>query len=465
MLRAYQHQALMDIRSAYRNGTKRILLHMPTGSGKTVIFCEVARGAIAKGNPTLIITRGRKIVDQASERLSREGLDHGVLMANHKKYDLDKPVQVASIDTVLSRGIKPKASLIIIDEAHLATSKGYADFIAQYPDAWILSVTATPFPQKPLKHLAERVVRPTRFSRLVELNYLSPPKYFCPSMPDLSKVKIKSTGDYDEKDLEKAMGQSITGDIVSHWKKHASGRPTIVFAISIEHSKAIVRTFIENGVTCAHCDSHTKDEERERLFTALKSGEISVLVNVGILSTGVDIPEVSCIVLARPTRSLCLYYQQLGRGTRIAEGKKDLLILDHADNVRAHGFLEDEPEANLEGVKLGRKSKPNQIPIKVCEECFAAVPSGVLKCPQCEFLFPKRAPLIKRVEGNLQEVKRTEADVARLKTWIEIQERERDHLLEIAAIYGNKIGWVYHQLLDKYGKTIAGRLMKGRWGN
>lgn len=221
-LRPYQQKAIDEIREHFQKGIKKVLLYLSTGGGKTVVFCKVMDSATKRNKKCIMVVRGRKLVSQASKRLTREKIPHGVLMAGHPGYFPSAPIQICSIDTLRARKLYPQADLIIYDEAHFATSPSYMKFIEQYPNAYHLPVTATPFTDKPLSHIAESVVHPITTQELIDQGYLVNAQYFAPSTVDLSKVKVSSTTkDYVTEDLEAVMNTSaITGDIIENWIKN-----------------------------------------------------------------------------------------------------------------------------------------------------------------------------------------------------------------------------------------------------
>jgi DNA repair protein RadD len=371
-LRPYQAAGIGAIREHFKNEKRKVLLWLATGGGKTHCFSYMMIEAMNKGRRCLMIVRGRKLVDQASKRLFREGVTHGVMMSGHWNFRPHAPIQICSIDTLIARNWRPKADLIVIDEAHQAVSDGYREFLKDYPKAFIVAVTATPYSNKSLRHIADEIVHPITVQELIDTGYLVNARYYAPSTPDVSGVKIsKQTGDYVQDQLAALMDKSsITGDIISHWKKLAENRPTICFAVSVEHSKHIAEQFRQAGIAAEHCDADTPEKERDAIIKRIEAGVTKVVTNVGIFCTGVDIPPVSCIIQGRPTKSYILYIQQAGRGTRTFPGKKDFLLLDHAGNVHRHGFIVDEPEPNLDGKRTsgGMNSRA-----RTCGQCFAIV--------------------------------------------------------------------------------------------
>jgi DNA repair protein RadD len=447
MLRPYQQKALDEIRGLYRQNKKRVLLHLSTGGGKTVIFCEILKNCYQKNKHGIMLVRGRKLVDQASQRLIREGVPHGVLMAGHWNYNPKELIQICSIDTVSRRmnEIK-KADMIVVDEVHMAAAETFKKFLAQFPDAYKLGVTATPYQRATINHIAEHVVKPITMVELIEQGYLVPAKYYAPSQPDLTGVKIKSsTGDYDEEQLE-ARCNKIIGDLATNWKRYGENRPTVCFAINIHHSKNIVAHLTENGIPAAHVDADSTDMERQDVLDKLEKGELKIVSNVGILCTGVDLPFLSCIMMARPTMSLNLYIQQLGRATRPYENKTDFIVLDHGNNVARHGFITTEREAVLEFKKTGKMI--GVPPVATCEKCYAVFPVQTKVCPQCGHVNEKADRKIVEINGELQLL--TDEQYEKFKINIRFHELKR-----IQKEKDYKRGWVFHKMKDEFGETVA----------
>ena len=449
-LRPYQEQALNEIRRHYAASRKKVLLHLATGGGKTLIFCQVMKGAVEKKKKAIIVVRGRELVNQASERLSREGVDHGVFMAGHWRYDPTNPVQVCSVDTLRARSARPEANLIIIDEAHMATSKSYMDFLADYPSAFILAVTATPYVKQGLKHLADVVVKPIGVQDLMDQGYLVPPRYFAPQSPDLSDVRIRH-GDYVEEDLFKSVSK-IVGNVVEHWKALAQNRPTVCFAVNIEHSINIAAKFNAAGIRAVHIEANTPDAERKHVLAELEAGRIKVVTNVGILCTGVDMPYLGAIIMARPTKSYNLYVQQCGRGTRPFANKNDFILLDHAANVNEHGFITDEREATLDPIPKSSKKSSGVLPIITCQECYAIYSPSRTACPECGAV--NEAKKIKTTGGELVEIGVDNLGI-KVKSFIAAKK-------DVARRKGYKRGWIYYELKKEFGQEIADRYMPKR---
>jgi superfamily II DNA or RNA helicase len=241
----------------------------------------------------------------------------------------------------------------------------------------------------------------------------------------------------------------LIGCAIDAWKKHGDDRQTILFAPTVELSKKLAEKFNEQGVTAEHLDADTPDIERDQIRKRYLAKETRVLCNVGILGTGVDLPITSCIILYRPTKSINLYVQQCGRGTRPCDEKKDFIILDHAGNVDEHGFITDPFPASLDPAP--KRAKSAEMPIKTCPSCYAVVHAAVKVCPECNEEFPETArQSAKLVEGSLHEIKTS------LPPWVRQGHRWR----EKAQSKNYKRGWVWHQMKVKYGEQTANLYMK-----
>lgn len=441
-LRDYQTQALDEIRAHYGQRVRRVLLHLATGGGKTATFCDVLKGCYAKGTPAIVAVRGRKLIQQASDRLTREDVPHGIIMAGQDRgiHDL---IRVCSIDTLYARKYAPPAKMIIIDEAHQTGGEGYKWFLEQYPEARILAVTATPHLKRGMRHVADVVVYPISAAELTKRGFLVPLRYFSIEVPDLTGVS--TTGDdYNQKELGSAMGKmALYGHEPTAYLKHLAGQPVLCFAVNIEHSLVLVDQFAQHDVKAEHIDASASDGERVAAISRLERGEIQVLCNVGIMTTGVDITFLRGIIMSRPTKSYNLWIQMIGRGTRPHPGKGSCIILDHAGNTLKHGFLETERECILDGVPKGMGS----LPIKQCGKCGCSVAINIEICPECGTPFPPPKGREQDEEAELVEITEETIITAELTALIDIAKRRN-----------YKKGWIRHRIEARFGKEAANEL-------
>lgn len=451
MLRDYQTEALDQVRAHYRAGRRRVLLHLATGGGKTATFCELLKKAYEKSTPSLVAVRGRKLIDQASARLEREGVPHGIIMSG-RDMGHHELVRVCSIDTLYRRRIAPPADFIVIDEAHQTGGEGYRWFLDQYPEAFLLPVTATPHLKRGLRHVADEVVYPISASELTARGFLVPLRYFAPETPNLEDIST-SGDDYNGKELgEKMRETALSGGIVTHYQRLAAGKRALLFAVDVAHSRQLLGQLQAAGIPAAHVDANTPDAERAAAIARLERGEIKVLSNVGVLTTGVDIPACEAIIMARPTKSYNLWIQMIGRATRpcASIAKTQALILDHAGNVAAHGFLEHERPCMLDGAQ--KLSPP---PVSQCGACCAWFPptdavkrDGKRHCPACG---------AELVAEERDAARRTEVDEAKelIEYLAEPWENELNQLIATAIKRNMKKGFVWHKIQEKYGDEIG----------
>lgn len=416
-LRPYQVRALELLDGATAAGSRNPLLTCPTGSGKTVIGAELIRRATERGERCLFLAPRRELVTQASRALEREGIRHGVLLADaDPRAGLYAAVQVASVDTLLARMVRrsrltiPEPHLVIVDEAHLSITATRKALLDRWPSALRIGLTATPTRKdgRALGVLYDRLIEPVTTAELQRDGYLCPARYFSLSEPDLARVRTVA-GDYHQGELEEAINRpDLVGDVAATWLARAAGRRTVVFATSIKHSVALTEEFLRLGVAAEHVDADTPQEIRDSIFERFRSGVTQVLTNCFLASYGFDLPELACVVLARPTKSLMLYLQMIGRGLRIAEGKRDCLVLDHSGCVHRFGFAHDERKWTLEGrdaLVEREKSAHEQREQKqiTCPEC-SCVFAGARLCPQCGYFFAPKGKQIETLDGELVEI-------------------------------------------------------------
>ena len=379
------------------------MVHLPTGAGKTHIFMEQIHTAASKGKTVLVLVRRRQIVFQTARRITERLLSDksqdfsgtvGIYMGSKK--DHGSCVTVASIDTVIKNlgdGMKPEwYDVIIVDECHDCTGQGYLEVLerVKWYKKYVIGYTATPYRIGRKGHTFwDELVKPITAADLREQGYLTPVSIYCPSKPDLSKVAV-TAGEYNQKELEKVMrADKLYGDIFDHYKKHAGWKPgkrprrTLIFCTTVAHSKELAESFNSKGVTAIHVDADTPQKERDEAIANFRKSREVVLCNVNIFSTGVDIPEVECLVLARPTKSLVLYLQQVGRGLRPSRGKSDCLILDHAGNCLKFGSPYNDFKAQLKDMEKGERVKKEANVAKECKYCGYMLPLSAKACTEC----------------------------------------------------------------------------------
>ncbi len=465
--RAYQTEAVQNLRIGLSQGFKRQILSSPTGSGKTEIGMILVRGAIAKGKRVGFLCNRINLVGQTSARFFRAGISHGVIQGSNTSRTYENVI-VASIQTVAKRGMPP-VDFLIIDEAHgTAGSKDYRKVIAAHKGP-VIGLSATPFSKGLGKFytelngpLFEQMVIAATIQDLVDQGYLVDCDVYAPSQPDLSGVKL-TAGDYNEKQLGEAVDKpKLVGDIITQWKKHADGTPTVCFATNIAHSRHIVESFIAAGVKAEHIDCYTSEDERSSILARVSGGETLVISNVGILTEGWDFPACKTMILARPTKSLIRYLQMAGRVLRPHEGKERALILDHSGTVQNLGFPTDDFPMILDDGKpkqtTGSEKKEEKKPSK-CPQCNYVKKSGG-KCPICGFQ-PHKQNTIEHEAGELVPLTKKEKAKAAKLTGLNKQ-HVYSELYRMREERGYKEGWVAQQYRSIFGVWPRGLQDIGR---
>jgi superfamily II DNA or RNA helicase len=423
------------------------LLVAPTGSGKTVIFSYVTANAAAKGNRTLVLVHRAELLNQTHAALSQLEVPHGLIAAG-KTADHSHLTQVASVQTLIRRldHVRPP-DLIVIDEAHHATAGAWATVLARWPNARVLGVTATPqrLDGKGLGEVFDDLIRGPEVTKLIEGGYLCKPVYYAPKTVSMDGVH-KVAGDFNRAEMAERMDKpTITGDAVTHYRKYAEGQPCIVFCTGIKHAEHVAQAFNAAGYRFAVLDGTLSPEERAARVASLGSGRLHGLVTVDIVSEGFDLPIVACAILLRPTASLSLHLQQIGRVLRPAANKPRAVILDHVGNCRRHGLAEEVREWSLDGIKRRGKRGPQDdvADTRQCPECFAVhTPSPT--CPQCLHVYEIKDRIPDVVDGELEELKAREAVKQRKREQGTAQSLE--DLIKVGKARGmkNPYGWAHN---------------------
>lgn len=414
--------------------------------GKTVLGSHYAARCVAKGKRVLFTVHRDFLVDQTVLAFANAGLACGVVAAGRPQ-NYTMPAQVASIDTLRNRLDEVGAfDLMIVDECHHSLSKTWSNTIKYFTDRGtkVLGLTATPWRMNgaPLKSVFGAMVKGPTVRWLIDNKYLSDYRAFAPSTLDMSGVQTVA-GDFAQDQTAALMDRpSITGDAVSTYQSNIPGARALAFCVSVEHSQNVSAQFVAAGIRAKHLDGTTPRAERLETIAAFNAGELDILTSVNIFSEGLNSPAVDAIILLRPTKSLVLHLQQLGRGLRTAPGKDRVTILDHAGNILRLGFPDDDFEWTLEG-GVTKKPKPKVPPIRTCPECFRCMPISAKHCPECGIVFGVQSREVDHHDGELVELRARRAAAVRkheewglktLEDWKRIA-RERNY----------KEGWAFYR--------------------
>lgn len=409
-LRDYQLQAVESARAELRLGKKSVLIVSPTGSGKTVIAAHLIEECVNKGRRVTFIVDRLSLIEQTSKTLDSYGIDHGVIQADHWRRRRHLPVQIASVQTLLRRGI-PDCDLVIVDEAH-SLHKTVTTHIKSNKTV-TLGLTATPF-TKGLNEIYKGVVNVTTTNKLLADGWLSPFRIFACTEPDLTGVKVKA-GEWDENEAgDRAL--QVVGDVVQEYLDKGQSRKFMCSAVNVAHVEELHRQFTAAGIPTATFTYKDLEEDRFETVVEFKKHDSSIrgLITVSAASKGFDCPDVSCLIFARPLRkSLAEFIQFFGRGLRICPetGKVDCLILDHSGNFARFWhqwteFFELGALSLAGGEKKEKEAKKpdDQVekePVK-CPAC-GSLHAPMPHCPSCGHEYPKKAA-IQHVPGTLKEL-------------------------------------------------------------
>jgi superfamily II DNA or RNA helicase len=375
-----------------------------------------------------LLVHRAELVKQVCMTLARFGVEHSVIapaaivrqcMAGEfrelgRSYvNAQAGVFVCSVQTLVRRLDNMKApDLIICDEAHHGTDGStWGKIIAAYPEAKCLLVTATPcrLDGKGLGvnagGFADDIIVAQSMRWLIDNGYLSEYRYFEPPMQvALAGVKMRY-GDYAKNDLNKAVDKpTVTGDAVDHYLRLARGKRAVAFCVSVAHAEHVAEKFNAAGVPASTLDGSLDPGEREKRIAAFAAGDILLLASCDVVSEGFDLPAIEAAILLRPTQSLSLYLQQVGRALRTYPGKEFAIILDHVGNRQRHGLPDDDREWTLEGVT--RRASINDgagVSIKTCAACFA-IYKPAPACPYCGSAAQKKQRELQEQAGNLVEL-------------------------------------------------------------
>lgn len=459
-LRNYQLKMVAQVREQMQQGHRAICLTAPTGAGKTALAVHMLHTAANKGMPSWFTCHRREILKQTNQAFALEGLRHGIVAVGFQE-DRRHKVQITSIQTLMRRHKKLTApKLIVIDECHHMLAPSWANLFSHYPNTFFVGLSATPERadgQGLGKFFSSLVVGPS-VQWLIQNKFLSDYRLYAPSKVNLDGVHTRM-GDYVQSEVTSIIDKpGITGDVIAHYKRFCAGKRAIVFCVSVAHSKHVVDSFNAAQIPAAHVDGETPQEERDATIRRFRDGHISLLSNVELFGEGFDVPSIEATILLRPTQSLGLYLQQVGRGLRPAPGKAQAIILDHVGNCERHGLPDEDRSWSLDGHRDNRKSQQSSGSVRICDRCFAAQFSGRPACQFCGFIFEKSPREIDQKEGELSEIDKEAIRRQRMKEQGSALDRNALLALAIKRGYKSPHGWVAHILRSRQARKLAGMI-------
>lgn len=416
-----------------------------TVTHNTVCFADIVRRTVERGHRVVVVAHRIEIVRQIGKALARSGVAFGWVLPGQSTPVAS--VLVGMVQTVANRldALQPP-KLLVVDEAHHATAGSYKKITDAWKDSYVLGVTATPARTdgRGLGDVFDGIVEGPPMAELIARGRLSGFQYFAPPVTaNLSGVKTRG-GDYALDQLAEAMDRrAVTGDAVRTYAKHLNGRPAIAFCVSVEHAKNVAQQFAEAGWKAESVDGATDPAVRADRIAAIGDGRLNVLTSCDIISEGTDIPVVAGAILLRPTQSLIVYLQQVGRVLRPKPDNSRAVILDHCGNVLTHGMPDQPREWGLEG----RAKRQGPAPVRQCPKCYAAF-APAPKCPSCGHVLvaaPKARTAGKVVEGELAEVKEVKREPVKREDLVRMVAAAKT-LPELQALskrLGYQPGWAW----------------------
>lgn len=466
-LRKYQENAIVKLRNEISNGFKKLILCAPTGAGKTIMFTYMVSRAVQKNKRCLIVTDRTELLTQAGGSLEKFGLKPIEIKPNKKIKTLNGILYVGMAQT-LKRRIKDKMyvdflndlDLIIFDEAHKQEFNDLMPYISN--KTIVIGATATPYRegnQISLHEFYKEIIEVTTIGELIKTGFLSKPNTYGVKV-DLSKVRTKA-GDYDQNQVANMYDEvKMYHGVYENYTKITPNKKGIIFASNVASSIQLVNDFKSKGLPIEHIDGTTPPAERKRILEWFKNTSNALISNVGILNAGFDEPNLEVVILYRATKSISLFLQMCGRGSRVTENKKEFTILDFGNNVTRHGFWEQERSWNLKK----KKKKDGVAPVKDCPECFYLLPARLMECPNCNHVFEKTEKeeeeelIVELSKLNYQQIKDEvkTADFKKLeliakakgykKTWLYYHLKTQKDLIDYAKYKGYNSKWVDYQL-------------------
>lgn len=411
-LRPYQTTLIKSVCTEWDTHTN-VCMQSATGSGKT----EVAMTLIESSETQVwFVVHRKELVKQVSDVLTARGIEHGYI-ASGRKYKPWHKVYVCMVQTLATLKYWPETSpeLIIIDEAHHASSKSYDPIFKILSGKKFLGLTATPkrLDGKPLNNRFTALVKGPTILELIEADYLAVPEVFVPArtaqlVHDHRGEWSTVGGDYNKKDIANFFNNHekvIYGDVIEQWRKLADGKLTLFFCSSVAQAYELAELFTQNGIPSAAIDGNLTDAERDVIINKFKCREILGLMSVDLIGEGFDVPDCEAVGLLRITKSLTVYLQQIGRGLRITDTKHSCIIIDYIDNMGHFGPPWIQRHWSLEGYGTRKiRDTLTGANLKLCLKCGNYVDSSSLICKHCGNIFKSKQKAFKVIYEDLQKV-------------------------------------------------------------
>ncbi|MBT9018665.1 DEAD/DEAH box helicase [Lactobacillus delbrueckii subsp. bulgaricus] len=458
-LRGYQRELVDRIRQSLAKGHRHIIVQSPPRTGKTVVMAEIARRTTDKGKRVCFIIHRKEVLEQAKATFEEQGVDPNLLEAG----------MVQSLTRHVDAMQAPE--VILIDEAHHALAYSYTRILDAFPKAYVLLFTATPVRtgRNQLDQIADDIIVGKSIKELTKQGFLAPFKYYGAKDNDVDDKKLRrsSTGDYVTASIEDAISKKIYSHTVDEYIDKAGGKQAVVYTYSVEAAHHLSDEFNARGITAEAIDATTPSQVRDAAVQRFRDQQLKVLVNVNLFTEGIDLPNVDCVIMVRPTMSLALYMQFSMRCLNPRPGKV-ATIIDQVGNWERFGLPNTDRDWKALAKSKAKSKKAKSlggIQVVQCPDCFAVVEKSEVednKCPECGYspIFKKRE--YEEGEAELVEIKESD-QLKRIKEIISDQVlmnvatkridqlQSRKEFEAYAKLHGYKPGWVWY-MWDKKQK-------------
>ena len=418
-------------------------------------MAEIARRTTKNNNRVMFLIHRKEVLNQAIETFRNQGVNPDLLIAG-------------MVQTLTRRVDKlPIPNVILVDEAHHALAKSYQRILNKFPQAIVLLFTATPHRtgRQQLDQIADDIIVGQSIHELTDKGFLAPFRYFQPPNDFDSKLlKRGSTGDFTNESMQEAMSTRIFGHIVKQYKRIAKGMQAVVYTYSIDSAHKIAAEFNEAGITARSVNGKTPQDMRDHIVKMFRDQRIKILVNVNLFTEGVDLPNVDCVIMARPTASLALYLQFSMRCLNPRPGKT-AIIIDHANNFKQFGYPDDDRDWK-QAIKSGKQKsktllKDPGLSIVTCDYCFAVVKASEVKDGKCPICGKSIKVHEAKPVSDVDLVEATRERKAKIKKIIQDQAmtnivdkpvselKSLSELQAYARLHGYKSGWAWYQAKRK----------------
>ena len=407
-------------------------------------MAEIARRATDKGNRILFFVHRKEIVDQVIRTFGTQGVNMSL-------------AKIGMVQTITRHVDKLKPpSIIFVDEAHHALAKSYRRILDNFPNALKLLFTATPYRLngQGFEDVADDLILGNSIKQLIEDGFLAPVDYYAPAQLDVSQLKTKRNGEFDEKSIEEAFKPKVYGNAVKTFKKLGGNKQAIAYTYNVASAERLAQELNDNHITAKSVSGNTPKDERDSIINDYRNGKIQVVTNAELFTEGLDLPNVDCVIMLRPTQSLSLFLQFSMRCMNPRKGKT-AIIIDHVGNVNRFGLPTEPHNWTLEGSKKGSKKGSSEAvkPVTVCPKCFSTFYRKGDTCPFCGAELTEEKVLDVVEDAKLEKVKEERLRKAKLimndsLTMNIADKRPKDlksyeEIKAYARFRGYKNGWIF----------------------